>query len=349
MSDYTAGPALLRPVTQSGSVDVSEISHLRGVELRKALVARAARLVPLLETNAAETETDRRVVEENIEAVRAAGLFKLLVPRRFGGLETDIRTQMEVSRELARGCGATSWVTTLMNICSWFVGLAPDRLQQDVWGENPEARIAGVFAPSAKSRRVDGGFVVTGKWAWASGSLHADWAFVGLPIVDEAGNEVDQGFAVIPMAEVTIEDTWFVVGMKGSGSNTIVADEVFIPDHRIMSVPPLVRGEPPTPYKEETLYQSAFIPVAALALMGPQLGLCAKAFEFVIDKAPKRAIAYTFYKTQTESPSFQLAIAQAATLADTAHLFAYRAADAIDATAKAGEKQTYLERTRVRM
>jgi alkylation response protein AidB-like acyl-CoA dehydrogenase len=344
-----AGPHTLRPVTQTGAVDVSAISRLRGDALREALVARAAKLAPLLEANAVKTEEDRRVVESNIEAARGAGLFKLLIPRRFGGLETDIRTQLEVSRELARSCGATSWVVTLMNVCSWFVGLASEELQRDVWGSNPEARIAGVFTPSAKSRRVDGGLMVTGRWAWASGCLHADWAFVGVPVVDQAGNEIDQGFAVIPMSDVTIEDTWYVAGMKGTGSNTIVADDVFIPDHRIMSVPPLLTADSPTPFKDEALYRPALIPVAVLALIGPQLGLCSRALDFVIEKAPKRAISYTFYTAQPQSPSFQLEIAKAATLVDTAHLFAYRAADAIDGAARAGRKQTYLERTRVRM
>jgi 3-hydroxy-9,10-secoandrosta-1,3,5(10)-triene-9,17-dione monooxygenase len=340
---------LLSPVVQSGRVDVSDIAHLSGPELRDVLLGRARALVPLLERNAAATEAGRRVVEENIKAIREAGLFKIMVPRRYGGLETDIRTKLEVSRELARGCGSTSWATTLMNVCAWFAGLAFAEAQDDVWGRNPEARVAGVFAPTAKSRRVDGGLIVTGKWPWASGCLHADWALLGVPVVDADGQETDQGLALIPMPELAIEDTWFVAGMKGIGSNTVVAEEVFIPDHRIVSVPKLLAGDPPTPYKDEALYRSSFIPVAVLMLAGPQLGLCARALEFVIEKAPKRGISYTFYETQTASPSFQLALAEAATLVDGAHLFAYRAADDIDGAARAGRKLSYLERARVRM
>ncbi len=340
---------LLAPIVQSGRVDVSDIAHLSGSELRDALVGRARALVPLLEKNAAATEAGRRVVEENIEAIRAGGLFKILVPRRFGGLETDIRTQIEVSRELARGCGSTAWASTLMNVCAWFVGLASAEAQDDIWGRNAEARVAGVFAPTAKSRRVDGGLIVAGKWPWASGCLHADWAILGVPVVDADGQKIDEGLALIPMSELTIEDTWFVAGMKGTGSNTVVANEVFIPGRRIISVPELLAGDPPTPYKDEALYHSSFIPVAALVLAGPQLGLCARALEYVIEKASKRAVSYTFYETQTASPSFQLAVAKAATLVDSAHLFSYRAADAIDDAARNGRKLSYLERARVRM
>lgn len=339
----------LRPVVQDGVVDVGDLASLPLPALRRVLVERARALVPLLEGNAVATETNRRVVEENIEAIRAAGLFKIMVPRRFGGLETDIRTKLEVSRELARGCGSTAWVSTLMNVCSWFAGLASAEAQQDIWGGNPEARLAGVFAPSSTTRRVQGGLVVTGRWAWASGCLHADWATVGVPVVDAGGRTLEEGLAFIPMHELAIEETWFVTGMKGSGSNTLIAEEVFVPDHRIMSMPRVFAGDPPTPYKDEALYRGAFIPVAALVLSGPQLGLCSRALEHVIEKAPKRAIAYTFYKSQVESPSFQLSLAQAASLIDTAHLFAYRAAAVIDEAAGSSRQLTFLERTRIRM
>ena len=342
-------PALLTPVVQTGPVDVSDLLDLPPVALRKTLVARARALLPLLERNAAATEANRRVADENIAAIRAAGLFKIMVPRRFGGLETDIRTKLEVSRELAKGCGSTAWVTTLLNVCSWFAGLGSAALQEDIWGANPQARLAGVFSPQAKTEVTDGGITVSGKWPWASGCLHADWAMVGVPIVDGAGVEIDQGLAFIPMAEVTIEDSWYVTGMKGTGSNTIVASDVFIPSHRIISVSALLAGNPPTPYKDEVLYRCAFMPVAAIALAGPQLGLCARAQEFVLEKAPKRAISYTFYKKQTESPSFQLAMAEAAMLVDTAHLHAYRSAEEIYAAAAENRFPSYAERARARM
>ena len=338
----------LRPVVQIGSVDVSDIAHLTGSALRHVLVERAAALVPLLERNALATENARRVSDENIAAIRRAGLYKIMVPRRFGGLETDIRTKLDISRELAKGCGSSSWVTTLLNVCSWFAGLASAQAQDDIWGSNPEARIAGVFAAVGRTKRVRGGFVVSGKWPWASGCLHADWAMVGVPIVDIAGVEIDQGLAFLPMSEVTVEDTWFVTGMKGTGSNTIVAEDVFVPEHRIMSVSRLLAGDPPTPYKNEILYRCAFMPVAAIALAGPQLGLCTRALDFVIEKAPKRAVSYTFYKTQAEAPSFQLAVAKAAMLVDTAHLHAYRTADEIYAAAGEGRFPSYPERAKFR-
>jgi alkylation response protein AidB-like acyl-CoA dehydrogenase len=136
--------------------------------------------------------------------------------------------------------------------------------------------------------------------------------------------------------------------MKGTGSNTIIAEEVFVPEHRLHSVPRAIENEYATEHTEETLYRSSFIPVLTLILAGPQLGLGRAALRFVIDKAPKRGISYTKFERQIDSTAFQLQIANAATLIDTAHLHAFRAAGDIDDAAAAGEKLSYVRRARVR-
>lgn len=321
----------------------------RARALRADLVGRAREIVPVLARNAARTEADRRVVEENIALIDDAGLYSIMKPKRLGGLETDIRTKLEVSRELARGCGSTSWTSTLMNVCAFFGGLFPDRAQRDVWADAPGNRIAGVLAPSAEAARVDGGYRVTGQWGWASGCLHAQWAVVGFPVPDGRGEIVDQGLALVPMADLTIDDTWFVAGMRGTGSNTLVARDVFIPEHRVISVPAAINGRYGTEHTDEALYRSAFVPVAAIVLAGPQLGLAQAALDLVIEKAPKRSISYTFYDVQTDAPTVQLAVAKAASLVDAAHLFAFRAAADIDQAAVDGVYPDYAARARVRM
>ncbi|MFC8452098.1 acyl-CoA dehydrogenase family protein [Kitasatospora sp. NPDC057223] len=311
---------------------------------------RAAALVPLLRANAARTEEDRRVAEENITALAEAGLFRLTVPQRFGGQEANLRTFLEVSTELARGCGSTAWVATLLNVCHWMVGLFPEQAQQDVWGADPNARVCGVLAPTATSRAVEGGQVVTGRWGFASGSLHAQWAGLGVPVVDAAGEQIDQGVALIPLSELTLEDTWYVAGMRGTGSNTLVADEVFVPSHRIMSMTQAVQGVNPTEHKDEALYRSAFVPVLALVLAGPQLGLARAGLELVTASLAKgKGISYTFYEKAVEAPSTQIQIAEAAQLIDTAHLHLMRAADDIDSWAGRAEYMPLVNRARARM
>lgn len=312
------------------------------------LVARARELKPLLAANAAQGETDRRVVEESIQALTDAGLFKISVPKRYGGYETSLRTMLDVSAEVAEADGGTAWVVTLINVCNWMVGLMPEKAQDDVFGADPDAKVSGVLAPTAQTRKVDGGWRVTGKWYYNSGSWHATWAVMGIPISDADGNVVDQGCALIPRSDMELEDTWFVAGMRSSGSNCLVADDVFVPEHRVMRVPPAIAGDYLTEHSDEVLYRSALIPVVALVLVGPQLGMGRAALDFVIDKAPKKPISYTFFASQKESTAFQLQIAEAARLIDTAHLHAYRAAADIDEAAARGEYPDYLTRARVR-
>ena len=120
------------------SVTEAKTAAVRGeVPSRDVILGQIRELRPLFEANAARTESDRRVVEENISALRDADAFRIMVPKRFGGFETDIRTALEVSREVAMGCGSTAWVTALMNVCSWFTSLGNEQLQRDIWGENP--------------------------------------------------------------------------------------------------------------------------------------------------------------------------------------------------------------------
>ena len=325
-----------------------EFRRAAEAESRASLVARAKALRPVLEKNAPQTEQGRRVPDESIAALSTAGLFRTMVPKRYGGFEGSIRTHLDVTAAVAEGCGSTAWVVALTNVCAWFTGLFEAQAQDDVFGANPDARVAGVFSPSTQVRRVEGGLVASGKWYWSSGCLHADWALLGLLELDATGNPQNQYLALMPMSELTIEDTWFTAGMKGTGSNCVVAKDVFVPNHRLLPLMKAVASEYATPFKEEVSYRAAFIPVAALVLVGAQLGMARAALAHVIEKAPQRAIAYTSFKKQTESVAFQMQVAKAALMIDTAHLHAFRAAEDIDGAAIRGEVLDYKTRARVR-
>ncbi|MGD0515791.1 MAG: acyl-CoA dehydrogenase family protein, partial [Terriglobales bacterium] len=156
------------------------------------------------------------------------------------------------------------------------------------------------------------------------------------------------GLALIPFTDLAIEETWFVAGMSSTGSNCLIAADVFVPEHRIMSGLQALGGQYPTGRTDETLYRSAFIPVLALALVGPQLGMGRRALELVTKKADTKPISHTFFTAQAESTAFQLQLAQAALMIDTAHLHAHRAADDIDRAAAAGAYPDLLTRARVR-
>ncbi|BAH53592.1 oxidoreductase [Rhodococcus opacus] len=312
------------------------------------IVGRVRDLQPMLAKNSAQGEADRRVVEESITALTDAGAFKIAQPRRYGGYETSMRTMLDVSAAVGEADGGTAWVVTLCNVCAWLTGLFPEQAQDDVWADTPDAKVSGVLSPTSEAVKVEGGFKVTGRWYYNSGSWHASWAVLGIPITNADGEVIDQGLALIPRTDLGFEETWFVAGMKSSGSNCLIATDVFVPEHRIMPVPAAIGGDYATEHTDEILYRSAFVPLLSLVLAGPQLGLGRKALELVTAKADTKAISYTFYTAQSDSVAFQLQIAEAAMLIDTAHLHAYRAADDIDAAAARGVYPDVIARSRVR-
>lgn len=321
---------------------------MTAIPTREELVARATALQPLLREHAAKIEADRRVPEEVVDRLAEAGMFKLSTPKRYGGYESGMRAMLDVSAALAEGDASSSWVVTLVNVCNYMTGLFKVQAQDDVFGPDPEARVTGVLTPTSTSVKVDGGWRVTGRWYYNSGSWHSSWAVLGVPVTDAAGEVVDQGLVLIPRTDLEIEDSWFVAGMRGTASNCLIAEDVFVPEHRLLSVPAAIGGEFATERKDEALYRSALIPVLSLVLAGPQLGLGRAALDYVVERAGKKPISYTFYETQSASVGVQLQIAEAAQKIDTARLHAERAAADIDAHAAAGTYPDVLTRTRVR-
>jgi alkylation response protein AidB-like acyl-CoA dehydrogenase len=302
-----------------------------------------------LAKNATVGENDRRVAEESIQALTDAGIFRITVPKRYGGYQTSMRTMLDVSAAVAEADGGTAWIVTLINVCNWMASLFPAQAQDEVFGSDPNAKVSGVLAPTSESKRTDDGWRVSGKWYYNSGSLHSTWSVLGIPITDEGGEVVDQGLALIPRSELQLEDTWYVAGMKSTGSNAVIAEDSFVPEHRVLRVPDAINGKYPSEHTgTEALYRSAFVPLLALVLIGPQLGMGKAALEYVISKAAKKPISYTFYESQRDSVAFQLQIAEAARLIDTAHLHAYRAAGDIDEAAARGVYPDFRTRARVR-
>src|SRR5262249_964298 len=152
----------------------------------------------ILEGNRAKTEEDRRVAEENIEALREAGVFEVMVPRRFGGYEMTLREKLEVSAAVGESCGSTAWVVALANGGAWLASLLPAGGQEEIFGAPPNPHLAGVLNQTKEVTKVDGGYVLSGKWPFASGSLHANWGLVGFEAVGKDG-QVDPALAFYPM------------------------------------------------------------------------------------------------------------------------------------------------------
>ncbi|MCA6091351.1 acyl-CoA dehydrogenase family protein [Streptomyces sp. SCA3-4] len=316
---------------------------------RAELVARATALQPLLREHAARIEADRKVTDEVIDALADAGLFKLTVARRFGGYETDMRTLLDASAALAEGDGSTGWVVAVVNTCNWLAGLFPAEVQEEVFGADADARVTGVFTPAAAgNHKVEGGWRMSGRWYYNSGAWHSTWAVLGMPLTDESGEVVDQAMALVPRTDLEMQDVWHVAGMRGTGSNCLIAEDVFVPERRVISVPRAIDGELPAVHGPTGLFRSPLSPLLALGLAGPQVGMARAALKLVTEKAATKPISYTYYATQAESVAVQLQIAEAALQIDTAQLHLHRAAADIDEAAARGGELDVLTRARVR-
>ncbi|MFK0110530.1 acyl-CoA dehydrogenase family protein [Streptomyces sp. NPDC091217] len=315
--------------------------------VRAELTAAAGKLVPILAGQAEESERLRRVSDDAARALREAGMFRLGTPRAFGGFGAGVRTSMEVTAELALGDASAAWIAMIYTGGSLVASLMDDRARDEVWGRDPDAAVASSLTPSGSGVTTeDGDLVVSGRWGWASGIDHARW--VALAIAPGAADRPPL-IALVPVEEVTVEDTWRVAGMAGTGSNTVVADRVRVPAHRTLDMGGVLAGAYGSRHEGEPRNAVAVASMLALTVVAPMLGMARAALDLTLATAARKPMSLTVYERLADSPSVQLAVADAASLVDTAQLHAYRAADDLDHAAAEARQLTVAERARVRM
>jgi 3-hydroxy-9,10-secoandrosta-1,3,5(10)-triene-9,17-dione monooxygenase len=314
---------------------------------REELVTRARALQPLLSEHVADAEFLRRLPQTLNAALTEAGMFRLLTPTHFGGYGANLRTVVAVSEVLGEADGSASWLVSLSAAAAWMVGHHCSReAQEEIFGSNPNVRAAGTTAPGS-ARRVDGGLRVSGRWSYASGAYHADWAAVAAIVTDGPKVPGDAMFCFLPAEEVRLEETWFTVGMRGTGSDTWVAEDVFVPDYRTIPMSTMT-DEAPTVAGEESVFRLPFATVATLLLVGPLLRLGSAALKLVIDKAPTKVMHDMVFSRQSESVGVQIQIAEAAVELRTAQLHAYDIAKTLDIAAIDRQLVNHVVRAEVR-
>lgn len=191
------------------------------------LIARARALIPVLRERAAAQERQRRIDPATIADFRAAGLFRVLQPQRWGGYEMDPGTFIEIQMALAEGDMSAAWVYGVLSVHNFQMALFDDRAAQDVWGADSSVLIASTFQPGGNATRVDGGYQFNGRWKFASGIDHTDWVFLGGTYNGEFLT------CLLPRADYRIVDTWDVLGLKATGSQDVAVENVFIPEYRV--------------------------------------------------------------------------------------------------------------------
>ncbi|MBM3486348.1 MAG: flavin-dependent monooxygenase [Alphaproteobacteria bacterium] len=291
------------------------------------LLARARALAPAIRARAAATERNRRVPDISIEELRAADLFRIVQPARWGGFEHGIDTVCEVAIEVARACGSTAWVYSTTALHQWIIAMFPEAAQADVWGTDRGAIVGGSFAPTGRAEPVDGGWRLSGRWGFASGCDNTDWTFFGV-LIDGARGAKEMAMALVPHGAYAVVDTWHVLGLAGTGSKDLVLDGVFVPAHRVMPVALAQSGAPPgAAVNPDPLYRLPFLSLIAACLTGPGIGIAAGALDdFIAMNAERttRGAALGGQKRMAEFPTVQLRVAEAAALIDAARLLLLR-------------------------
>ncbi|GAA0382416.1 acyl-CoA dehydrogenase family protein [Microbispora corallina] len=183
-------------------------------------------------------ETLGRLDDQAAKVLRESGAVRLLQPAAYGGFEAHPREFAEAVMALAALDGSTGWVAGIVGVHPWEMAFADPRVREEVWGGNRDTWVASPYAPMGVARPVDGGYVFTGRWQFSSGTDHCDWIFLGGLLGDAEGRPVQPATSlhlILPRSDYEIvEDSWDVVGLRGTGSKDIAVAGAFVPGYRVI-------------------------------------------------------------------------------------------------------------------
>ncbi|MEU1282364.1 acyl-CoA dehydrogenase family protein [Streptomyces sp. NPDC005805] len=306
------------------------------------------RLVPTLRENAHASEERRWILDENIELLDKAGVFRAAVPVRFGGLGLPLADQNEIIREISRGCASTGWVAMVWLSTAWMATLYPDRAQEEIF-RGGSVRVSGGFTPGGTLTPTEGGYVLNGTWRFNTGSHGADWNMTAAHLLGPDGEITGESVALVPMASMSVADDWHVAGAAATGSSTSTAKDLFVPAHLVVDAEAAVLGT--TGDRSNTGADGRNYGIYTLVMTEAAagfLGIAQAALELFLDRVPGRGIAYTNWTDQSAHPLTQIQVATAANKIAAAEALIGRVTALLQRRADAGEHPTWDEKAAVR-
>jgi len=315
-----------------------------------AVASGVQELLPVLKDRAQETEDRRQLSAETVKSLAATGFFRLLQPARFGGLEADPITFLSCVRDIASACGSSGWVSSVIGVHNWQLALFPDQAQQDVWGEDPGTLMSSSYAPTGKIKQVEGGYQVSGRWSFSSGSEHASWVLLGgIVPPGEDGAPADFRTFLIPAQDYTIEDVWQTIGLRGTGSNDVVVPGAFVPAYRSLSFGDTARCYGPGQEQNTApLYRIPYGSIFPYSITTPIIGMATGAYDAHVSYMRERVRAAYAGVRAAEDPYSQVRVARAAADIDGAWNALVANMTELMTLARAGEKLPMRLRLRVR-
>ena len=286
----------------------------------ETLLQKARALAPVLRQRAVATNQARRIPHETIQDFWDAGLWYLLKPKKFGGPELRPDVALAVASELSRGDGSAGWIWAVFTIHDLLVALWPHQFQEEYWAKNTLS--ASSFAPSGKAEPADGGYRVSGKWTFCSGVDNADWLLLGTNFGPPSGESKipDIRYVMIPHSAAKVVDDWFVFGLRGTGSKSVVIDDVFVPSHRILGLADMMQGTTPGALLHESpLYRTSVWAIIPFTISSPANGIARGGLDAFIEDMKVREGSFD-HSPLAKKPAIQLAVAEASAMIDAADL-----------------------------
>jgi 3-hydroxy-9,10-secoandrosta-1,3,5(10)-triene-9,17-dione monooxygenase len=292
--------------------------NFSGVNYDEA-IRRARSIVPALRERAQKCEEARGLLPENEKLLHETGLFRFHQPRSFGGMELPFLAVVDIVAELARGCPSTAWNVGNLGCHHWILGYYEPETQHELWDANPDVLIASSIALAAgRGKRVDGGFEVSGKWPFSSGVDNSDWNMLAVTVYEHE-KAVDWRLCLVPKSDYQVIDTWYAMGMVGTGSKDIEVKEVFVPERRALALARCRGGleHPGAKLNAGPLFRVPIVASAGHPLSATALGTAEGAYEHVRDVFLKRIGTYTGAKV-SDFQAVQVKLARARCLIDSA-------------------------------
>lgn len=301
------------------------------------LVSRARALAPTLRERRAAANAARVVPAETIADFHAAGFFKMLQPKRWGGFESHPNAFFEVQMTLATACPSSAWVLGVVAVHNWQLALFSPEAQQEVWGDDPSTLISSSYMPVGKVKRVEGGYEFSGEWGFSSGSDHCEWAFLGgfVPVED---GPPDMRTFLVPRGDYELVDDWHVMGLKGTGSKTVRIEKCFVPEHRTHKFAHgFLQNSPGNALNDAPLFRLPFGQIFVRSVANGALGMAQGALDAFVEVQSKR-VARGDGRTMGADPRVQAAAAQAVEVIDHSKLVLARNFDVLMGYCERGEK-----------
>jgi 3-hydroxy-9,10-secoandrosta-1,3,5(10)-triene-9,17-dione monooxygenase len=314
----------------------------------ETIVQRARDMVPVLAERAAKCEADRCVPKETIADMQKAGFFEVLKPKKYGGYEMDPQVFYDVCMTLAEGCMSTAWIYGVIGVHNWQIALFDPKAAEDVFGKDHSTLIASTYMPKGQVVPVEGGFKFSGRWGFSSGIDHCQWVFLGGLIFPKDGKGAPEYRTfLVPRSDFEVVDTWFTMGLKGTGSKDVVVKDAFVPEYRTHKAADGFMGTNPGGETfTSTLYDLPFGQIFVRAVSSAAIG----ALQGAVNTFTNWGKAWTGgmgAKTAEQGPA-QMAVADAMVAIDEMKLILNRNFETLMAKIRAGQPLDINERLHFR-